>query len=543
MQVREKESRNHPTETLLRIENLKVEFGTRTVFENLNFSLKKGEKLALAGPNGAGKTTLIKTIMGISESDSGKITKKNNLRISYIPQSSDDINLDPQSTIENYLLKSSGLLEIQSQIQQIYTALEKEPGNRDLLTRLGELQTEFEHLGGYEITARFQKVLTGMGMNDVEMNTRFENLSGGQKTKVFIAEAIAAEPDILILDEPTNNIDKEALDWLGDYLSTFRQSVIVVSHNPGFLDRFVKRVVEINPQKSGITEYNGNYTEFVLKKNLEDSLRLREINRLIKSKENDEDVGNRLRAGSSSGVGKARLIRAEKTQQEINDLSQNLVIRSGKKLDINFGVENLGPRIVLKMSGVKVEIDGHEMDFSGLNMELTRGKRLLIDGKTGSGKSLLLELIIGHIKASSGKIFVNEGVNIGYYAQKHNDVNFNNDLISEICSVDPKISTEKARSILGHFLFSGDEQKKKTKVLSQGELSRLALAKLVVGRNNLLLIDEPTNHLDINSRERLIESLKSYNGTMIVVSQDTDFLEKINIDECLFLPSCEILNY
>jgi len=543
MQIREKENHNHSTETLLRIENLKVEFGTRTVFENLNFSLKKGEKLALAGPNGAGKTTLIKTIMGISESDSGKITKKNNLRISYIPQSSDDINLDPQSTIENYLLKSSGLLEIQSQIQQIYAALEKEPGNKQLLTSLGELQTEFEHLGGYEITSRFQKVLTGMGMNEMEMETRFENLSGGQKTKVFIAEAIAAEPDILILDEPTNNIDKEALDWLGDYLSTFRQSVIVVSHNPGFLDRFVKRVVEINPQKSGITEYYGNYSEFVLKKNSEDSLRLREINKLMKSKENDENVGNRLRAGSSSGVGKARLIRAEKTQQEINDLSQNLVLRSGKKLDINFGVENLGPRIVLKMAGVKVKIDGHEMDFSGLNMELTRGKRLLIDGKTGSGKSLLLELIIGHINANSGKIFVNEGVNIGYYAQKHNDVNFNNDLISEICSVDPKISTEKARSILGHFLFSGDEQKKKTKVLSQGELSRLALAKLVVGKNNLLLIDEPTNHLDINSRDRLIESLKSYNGTMIVVSQDTDFLEKINIDECLFLPSGEILDY
>lgn len=533
---------NNPKEVLINIKGLKFEYGVRTVFENLDLTLNSGEKLALAGPNGAGKTTLIKSVMGISLPDSGTISRKSGIRVAYVPQSSDDIKLDQSLSIENSILHVAGLFEIQKQLQGIYSQLEKNPSDEQSVRNLGVLQTAFENLGGYKIIPETKKILSGMGLTDIKFDQKFSILSGGEKTKIFIAQALASEPDVVILDEPTNHIDRPALEWLGNYLSTFKQSLVVVSHDPDFLDRFVQRVVEIVPEKSGVVEYSGNYSAFLEKKELEEGFLQRKIEKLNNQFEEAKRVGNKLRAGSRAGVGRGRLVRATKLEKDLEELSGQAA-KGRKKMDINFRAENLGPRLALMISSIKVDFGGKNVDLSNLDLEIERGQRWVIDGNTGTGKSILLEIITKNIKQTEGEVLINEGVNIGYFSQKYEDLNVDNILIDEVRSVNGAISVERARSVLGHFLFSGDEQTKNIGVLSQGERSRIALAKLVVGGYNLLILDEPTNHLDIESRKKLIEALKNYNGTLIIVSQDRDFLNKVGMTNLLILPECKVSYY
>lgn len=530
---------NQNNESILTINGLKVSFGMREIFENLDLTIRKGEKIALVGPNGAGKTTLIKAIMGISEFDSGKISKKKEILISYVPQSSDDIKLDPNSTIEECVTKVSGMEDLSLELQKTYQQLEKKPSDTGILIKLGELQTTFENRGGYRILGKTKEILSGIGISDLDFNSKFSVLSGGEKMKTYIAIALAMEPDLLILDEPTNNIDRRSLDWLGNFLSNYKQSVLVVSHDPNFLDRFVKRVIEISPERARTVEYTGNYSEFLQKKQQIDEFKLKELDKLREQQENAERIGNKLKAGSQAGVGKGRLVRAERLREIVETKEGEMSTRS-RKMEIDFSLENLGPKTVLVASGVVVDLGNKMVDFSKLDIEIDKGQRWEVSGATGSGKSILLEAIVGNLKFKQGDILINEGVNIGYFSQKHEDLNPKNNLIQEIHSVNSGLSIERTRSILGHFLFTGDDHLKNIKVLSQGERSRLVLAKLFVGNHNLLILDEPTSHLDVSVREQLIGALKSYNGTIIAVSNDRAFLEKIGIDHQLSLPNCEV---
>lgn len=539
MSAEQNTEQNQNSESILTINGLKISFGMREIFENLDLTIRKGEKIALAGPNGAGKTTLIKAITGVSEFDSGRISKKKDILISYVPQSSDDIKLDPNSTIEECVTKVSGMENLGLELQKTYQQLEKKPSDTGILIKLGELQTSFENRGGYRILGKTKEILSGIGISDLDFNSKFNVLSGGEKMKIYIAIALAMEPDLLILDEPTNNIDRRSLDWLGNFLSNYKQSVLVVSHDPNFLDRFVKRVIEISPEKAKTIEYTGNYSEFLRKKRQIDEFKLKELDKLIEQQENAERIGNKLKAGSQAGVGKGRLVKAERLK-EIVEIKESEISTRSRKMEIDFSLENLGPKTVLVASDVVIDLGNKLVDFSKLDIEIDRGQRWEVSGVTGSGKSILLEAIVGNLKYQQGDILINEGVNIGYFSQKHEDLNPENNLIQEVRSVNSRLSIERTRSALGHFLFTGDDHLKKIGVLSQGERSRLVLAKLFVGNHNLLILDEPTSHLDVSVREQLIEALKSYNGTIIAVSNDRAFLEKIGIDHQLSLPNCEV---
>lgn len=526
-------------EAVLTIDNLGIQFGMRTVFENLNFIIRKGERIALAGPNGAGKTTLIKSIIGISNPDTGEINRKKGIRISYVPQSSEDIKLDGNSTVDNCIMETSGLSNIVRDLQDVYSRLEKNPEDNKELVRLGELQSTFENLGGYKIAEKTKKILAGLGLGNISFDRKFNTLSGGEKMKVFISIALATEPDLLILDEPTNNIDRNSLDWLGNFLSGYSQSVLAVSHDPDFLDRFVERVVEIVPERSTTVEYKGNYSEFLQKRIRTDELKHRELENIKLQQKEAERIGNKLKAGSRAGVGRGRLVKANKLKEIVEEKSEQ-VTDNVRKIDLDFTVENLGPKIVMMVSGLNVVLENKIIDYSKLDIVIERGQHWEINGPTGVGKSILLKIITGEIEHDQGNILINDNVNIGFFHQGNVNLEPSNTLIQELSLASNNLNTEKIRSILGHFLFSGDDQLKKVGVLSQGERSRLTLAKLFVGTHNMLILDEPTSHLDILVRRKLIEALQKYNGTIIAVSNDEEFLKEIGIDHQLNLPDCKV---
>jgi len=536
--------RNHTEEygqnkVLLTARDLKVEYGMRTVFKDLSFSIREREKLALTGPNGAGKTTLVKLIVGTLTPGSGEICKKKNIRMSYVPQSADDVNIDGDMNVERYIARSSGLLDIQTEIQNMYTSLEKRNSDRTSMDRLGDLQTRFENLGGYRITSKVQKILAGMGLSGLGLGCKFGTLSGGERMKVFIGVALATDPDILILDEPTNNIDKKALDWLGDFLASYNRSVLAVSHDSDFLDKFVEKVIEIVPEKARVVEYTGNYSTFLKKKGQSESVAIRGHEKLVDKMRKAEQVGDRLRAGSQSGVGRSRLTFAAKLEDEIQKRGGEFG-KSRRELNMNFGVENSGPKKVMVASNIIVRLGDKEIDFSALNIEIKRGERWQIRGGTGTGKSALLGAIMGDVKVERGTLLISDKINIGHFSERHEDFKPDNSLIDEIHEVNGSLSHDRIRSILGHFLFTGDDQLKRVRVLSQGERSRLALAKLVIGNHNFLVIDEPTSHLDMKARGRLAEALKNYNGTLMLVSKDEDFVSDVGITHRLNLPKCEV---
>jgi len=522
---------------VLEVDDVTVFNGAQEVLRNASFVLRKGESAAIVGPNGVGKTTLLKLIIGERLPDKGKVLLHKSVNgLSYIPQAIDDLALEVKKmTILEYFFHSKGLDNLRRQMN----LFEKRFSSSSLvsqsqLNQYGKLQESFEKLGGWRIEAEARRILSGIGLSYMELSQKIESLSGGEKTKLFIAQALLSESDLLLMDEPTNHLDADSIQFLGDFLESYKGAVLVVSHRPEFLDRFADRVIELSLTDHTIRQYPGNYTRYLIQRNAdavrsekENAKRERQISRY-------SEVIRRLRAGSKAKMAKDREKKLAKLEVG------RVLIPSNNLLKISFETRTQSSREVMTVSGLKKSWGEQELDYTKIDLSLARGEKVGIVGPVGAGKSTYLKIIAGKLSAEAGEVKYGMNVKIGYYAQELDDLSKEKTVIEELRLQAGGLSESRMRAILGHFLFSGDTVYKQVKVLSFGERSRLALAKLVVGDYNFLVLDEPTNHLDKDSRRKVGEALSEYNGTLLVVSHDEVFLEQIGLNRIILLPEGKI---
>ena len=517
--------------TFLTASSINVAYGMQQVLDDASFSLHKNEYAALVGPNGAGKTTLMRIIAGIEQPDSGTISIPHNLKMAYVPQAITDLNIRPSLSIDSYFMKARGLDVIQERMLAIEKLLEHS-SSRELLNEYGLLQHTFQAKGGYEREHEVTMLLDGIGLL-VQPDQTVGTLSGGQKTKLFFAQAIYSQPDILLLDEPTNHIDEESKTWLGNYLKKYPGAILTISHDPDFLNPFSNKVLELQPSETGITEYRGNYDQFVRRKNEQIRLLTSESKKNQDELRRQKNIATKLQAGSRAQSGKSREKMIEKLEERsIGEPKKTRV------LTVRFEIEKPSGKTVVSTKDLGKIYDDALLTYP--DIQIQRGDNTAILGPVGAGKSTFLKLLSQRIDPDQGIITYGSNIQLGYYDQEHVELDYNSTIREDLRNTQPKLTDQQLRAVLGHFLFSGDSVWKPISVLSEGEKSRVALAKLAVTKNNVLILDEPTNHLDIHSKERLLEALQGYQGTLIVVTHDRDLLNGLNIHKRMYLPEGKI---
>ncbi len=511
---------------MLTVENLAKSFGADLIFSGVSFRVDASDRIGLVGPNGAGKSTLLDILAGRQEPDSGTLGGARALRIGYLTQMAGFV---PTRTLREEMLAVFDEVRGWEQELQWLAArmaspeqFENAEAYEQLLERYATLQERFEHAGGYTIEARVDQVLDGLGFTKEQQAMPATLLSGGQQTRAALGRLLLQEPDLLLLDEPTNHLDLAALEWLEDYLSSWKGAIIVVAHDRYFLDKVVNRVIELAFGR--IEEYPGNYTRYL-------QLRAERLERRRKEYEEQqayiartEEFIRRYKAGQRSKEARGRqtlLSRMERLERPQD--FQELRFRLGKRIESGQVVLSTQKLVVgYPAAGTA----GRRPLLSVPDMEVQRGERISMLGENGSGKTTLLRTIIGQLAPLEGKVALGHNVLVGYYAQTHDDLNPHNTVLDEIRQATP-LSEEGARTFLGRFLFSGDDVYKPVSALSGGERSRLALAKLTLLGANFLVLDEPTNHLDLPSRQFLEEVLDEYDGTLLFVSHDRYFIDAL----------------
>ncbi len=521
---------------MLQISDVSYSIGDRQVLDSVSFSLMPGEKVALVGVNGAGKTTLIKIIVGELFPDEGTVFKPGST--SYVPQIiTEDVVAKMHGTVAEFMLEGRNLNQIASRLHEALTAIsdttlsEKEMGKA--MDRYSRAQEEFTMQGGYEAEAEIESIIRGVGVS-VELERSVLTLSGGEKTRLAFARAIFADGDLLVLDEPTNHIDRQYYGWLGNYLRQTNKTVLVVSHHPEFIDPFTARIVEIEKFTGRAREYRGTYESYLEQSKInEDSLK-RQIECLDKEIARLSETALRLQYGGPNKAKAAQNMfgRIERLKKRKEDIS-NEMPRHERSLRFALGVSKRSGQVVVKATSLSKAFD--RPLFSRVNFEVYRGEKVVILGSNGSGKTTLIRLLMGLIKPDKGSIDLGLNVETGYYAQEHENLDAQRTVIEEVqsacsqCKINP-------RDILGRFLFTQYKVFQTVGTLSQGEKSRLSLCKLIVSGNNLVILDEPTNYLDPSSRDAVAQALEDYEGTLIFVSHDVDFIRSIHPDKAIIMP-------
>lgn len=497
--------------SILRCRQCGIDIAGVPLLQNVTFALEAGEKVGLVGPNGVGKTTLIRACLNEIRLDQGEIFHTGSYGyLSQMPA------LDDRGTVFDAMLRErSDLLTINEQMRQLEEKMANDPSEK-IFEQYAQLTERFEQNGGYALEAQIRKILTGLGFEN-QFYSLVNTLSGGQKTRLALAKLLLRNPDLLILDEPTNHLDIQSLEWLEGYLKDYPGSVLVVSHDRYFLDSLVEKIFCL--EQKTLKVYPGNYSEYELQHALAEKTLLRENDRLGKKIARLEEYIRRNKAGVN-----ARQARGRETQ--LHKLQVRQAVQNERTLGISLGRGARSGDRVLQMEGLTVRF-GEQVLFQQANLQLMRGDRVALLGKNGVGKTTLLKAIqAGTEFGGGGSIRLGANVKISYYSQEHEDLNFQATVIDEIrdCSrlLDPEI-----RNLLARYGFQGEEVYKPVKVLSGGEKSRLALCKLFLSHGNLLLLDEPTNHLDIKTRDLLEEALQDYSGTVLIVSHDRYFMNKV----------------
>jgi len=542
--------------SLISANNLSKSYGPVDIFSNLSFSVPHGSRLALVGPNGIGKTTLLRILIGIEESSGGSITRAKNIKIGYLPQ---EAEFDMEGTVwEACLSIFSELQATQAELTRLEALMALSEHAEQALARYGPLQQEFERKGGYSYPTRIRQVLTGLGFNKQDYHMRLEHLSGGQRTRAFLAQLLLSDPDLLLLDEPTNHLDIAAVEWLEGYLSQWEGAAVMVSHDRYFLNKVANGILEMTAV--GTETYKGNYSAYTEQRTARWERRQEtfqsEKEKLIK----EVEYIKKNISGQNTLQAKGKLKRLTRIVQAIEQVGMDKVLsKSWLQLsnEVNnstspFGVEEAErrvrslhlpdhrpPRLHLRIqsqhrSGELVirTRDLHvgfpeKFLFEAPEIELRRGDCAALIGPNGAGKTTFLKTCLGQIQPLSGEVLLGASLQIGYFAQAHEGLKPENTLIQEIQSVAVNMLPNEVRNYLGRYLFSGDDVYKNVEVLSGGERGRLALAKLALLETNLLLLDEPTNHLDILSQEILQEVLNEYHGTILLVTHDRYLIDAL----------------
>ncbi len=488
-------------------------YGKQDVLKDASLHVGPRERLGLVGPNGAGKSTLLAIMLGRLEPDQGSVFRARKLRMGYLPQ--DLLQLSGKTVMELAMDTGESLEEVQEELTLVHDELAcaSEPDKiEELVLRQGQLQSIFEDLGGYDLPARAGKVLAGLGFKPEQLNRDVSTLSGGWLMRAALARIILSAPDIILLDEPTNHLDLESLLWLENHLVNSPASLVLVSHDRVFLDKVVNRIVEVDQGKLYV--YGGNYSQY-------ESLRASRRQAAMAAFENQQDRIREIQ--NFIDRNRSRKDRAKQVQSRIKMLESMEMLtspESEESLSLHIPPVERASKVVVELLGVNLTY-GSRAVYKDLDFTLQWGDRMAFLGRNGAGKSSLLKLLTGQVQMQSGRRLVGGRVSMGVFSQHAlQDLQPDNDVLSELGTVAGHLGLSRLRTILGSFLFRGDDVFKKVKVLSGGERSRLVLAKILITAPNTLFLDEPTNHLDIESRQVLERALSGYQGTMVLVSHD-----------------------
>ena len=525
----------------MQFKNLTMSFGAQTIFEDVNLIIPDNVKIGLVGVNGAGKTTLFKLLMGLEYADTGKIITKNGYRIDWLPQViSDDVDNMNIEVLE-YLMQARPIEKLNIELQALYDSLADTNNNQnDIFNKIEKVQKQLDYWDSYNAENTLFKIIDGVKLSDDILLKKLNELSGGQKSKVAFVKLLYSNPEIILLDEPTNHLDEDSKKYIINYLKNYKGTVLIISHDVDFLDQVTTKTLFLDKRTKSFSLYDGNYSYFkrVQKERDENLLRQAQI-----QQQEEERLREIINKYSSASGNRKRM--AQDREKKLEKLLSNKieVLSPNKKVKFNLDIDRESSTIPLKIENLCFRYDKESSQniINNLNFELHRGEKFLIVGENGAGKSTLLKLIVGLLTADKGEIKLGNKTDLGYYAQELELLDNAKTILENFRDVN--YSQKQLRNILARFLFMGNDVYKNVGILSPGEKSRVALAKLSMSGANLLLLDEPTNHLDPETQYLIAEVFKDYQGTMIVVSHNPDFVDNLGIERILILPTGEISYY
>ena len=500
---------------MIQLQGIYQAYPDKELYENLNFQFYPNEKAALIGKNGTGKSTLLKMISAEESPNKGSILIPKSVSIAYLPQ---EITDTIDSTVLTHCLSAfSSLQEKERTIQVLSEQLKKsEENSKSILNQISILQEELEINDYYKLETNAKQILSGLGFTEADFNKNIRSLSGGWRMRVLLAHILLQKPDFILLDEPSNHLDYESLDWLETFLKNYSKGIIIISHDKRLLDNIIDVTIELENKK--LKRYPGNFSYYLAEKEQNELLALK--NRELQEREvaRIEKFVDRFRYKAS----KAKQVQSRVKALEKIKLEQ--IEAKTKDISFQFAVNEKSGKEVFKISHLSKSYD--KVLFNNLNTSVMRGDKIALLGANGAGKSTLIKLILSQVESDSGSIEMGHNVKIGHFSQhQYEALDLNNTILDEVNLAASEQNRLKVRTILGHFLFSNDDVFKKISVLSGGEKARVALSKLLVSSINTIIMDEPTNHLDLASKETLQDALLEFDGTLIIVSHDRDFLD------------------
>lgn len=506
--------------SLISASHLSKSFGAEDIFDDISLSIPQHARIGLVGENGIGKTTLLRMLYGIERPESGSISRTKDLKMGYLPQES---RFHSSQTLEQECRAAlADVFALQAEIEQISETLRVQPDAQGLVQRLGDLHERFERLGGYTIDSYMLRIVNGLGFDKADLTRPITQFSGGERTRAYLAKLLLMNPELLLLDEPTNHLDIQAMEWLEDFLRKYDGAVMIVSHDRYFLDQTVNTIWEMTP---AIEIYPGNYSAFLQQRQERMQRQMKEYESQQEYIAREEDYIQRNIAGQNTAQAKGRRRRLERLLKEGQLVPP---VRKHRPMAFGFKDNRRSGDIILRTEDVQIGFkDEHVSLFAMPDVELRRGECVGVIGPNGAGKTTLLRTILGQIPPVQGEIRLGASLDVGYFAQAHEDLHPDWTLMQEIEANAPHMLPADIRNYLGKFLFSGDDVFKPVNVLSGGERGRLALAILALQGVNLIFLDEPTNHLDLPSQEILQAVLADFDGTILLVTHDRYLLEAL----------------
>ena len=522
----------------MKIDNLSLSFGTAEVYKNLTVEFNQNDKVGIIGVNGAGKTTLFKLILGELTPDAGTITVSS--KIGYLPQVIED-NFDKEMSVFDYLLSARPFKELENKLTNLYEQIATEKNEHNLkkyMKDITKVEDELTYYEQYNAESELLKIIAGMNIDDALLDLKLKNLSGGQKSKIAFARLLYSKPETFLLDEPTNHLDLDTKDYIIEYLKNYKGLILVISHDTSFLDEITNKTLYIDKNKKTGTLYNGSYSKYEKIKKERELATSRLHDKQQKEEEKLKEIIARYIRGNEKKANIAK-DRQKKLEKLLNEKVE--VEKKNKYTKFKINIKYPSYSIPIRCNNLTFGYTEENLLYQNLTFDLIRGEKFLIVGENGIGKTTLLKLIMNILTPLEGSINISEKTLIGYYAQEHDLLN-KEKTIKENFS-DSGLTDYELRRFLGSFLFTNDDIFKKINILSPGERSRVALAKIALSGANTLLLDEPTNHLDPMTQLIIADTFKDYEGTMLVVSHNLEFVDNLGIERMLLLPSGRIMYY
>lgn len=525
----------------MKIENLCMSFGTQVIFDNVSFQINNNDKVGIIGVNGAGKSTLFNILLGNLTPDSGNITLDTKINLGYLPQVIMEDASSEDETVFDYLLEGRPIKKLKEELTNFYDIIANTHNEHELkkyykkINRINEL---LEYYDEYNAESILLKIISGMQIDDSLLDLKLKNISGGQKSKVAFAKLLYSNPEIMLLDEPTNHLYLDTKDYIINYLKNYHGIILVISHDVEFLNAVTKKTLYVDKTKHNIEIYNGNYEKYMKIKSERDLAKQRLYEKQQREEEKLKGIIAKYIRGNEkkANIAKDRIKKLEKLETQKIELE-----KKNKYTKFNMRINRPSYSIPIKCNNLTFGYNEENLLYEDLNFDLTRGEKLLVVGENGIGKTTLLRLIMGYLTPIEGSVEITDKTDIAYYAQEHEILDNNKTILENFANFG--LADYEIRRMLGSFLFSGDDIFKKVEVLSPGERSRVALAKISQTGANTLLLDEPTNHLDPMTQLIISDTFKNYEGTMLVVSHNLDFVDNLNINRMLLLPSGRITYY